>query len=54
MMAATTAVGTASGARAWVGARFADRLGPVAMRALTVALLGLAVIAAGLGLGGTG
>jgi hypothetical protein len=49
---ASVTVGTASGLRAWVQAKAGDRLTPGRMRAITVGMLTLAVLAAGIGLGG--
>jgi hypothetical protein len=49
---ASVTVGTASGLRAWVQAKAGDRLTPGHMRAITVGMLTLAVLAAGIGLGG--
>lgn len=49
---AATAIGTASGFRAWVAVRFRDRLGPARMRVLSGGLLLVAVLAAGIGFGG--
>ena len=51
---ASVTVGSASGIRAWVHAKAGDRLSPGRMRAITVGLLTLAVLAAGIGLGGSG
>ena len=51
---ATVAVGSASGIRAWLRMNAGDWLTPARMRALTIGLLTLAVIASGIGLGGTG
>jgi hypothetical protein len=50
---ASVTVGAASGVRAWVQAKAGDRLTPARMRAITVALLTLAVLGAGLGLSGS-
>jgi hypothetical protein len=54
MMVAAASVGTASGTRAWIGARFADRLGPRRMRAITLALAVAAVLVASVAVGGSG
>jgi hypothetical protein len=51
---ASVTVGTASGIRAWVQAKAGDRLTPARMRPITIALLTLAVLAAGVGLSGSG
>jgi hypothetical protein len=51
---ASVTVGTASGVRAWVKLKAGDRLTPGRMRAITIALLTVGVLAAGIGLGGTG
>ncbi len=53
MMGAMTAVGTASGTRAWIGNKFGGRIGPVAMRRLTVALFAAAVLVSGLAFHGS-
>src|SRR4051794_13939495 len=45
MMGAMTAVGTANGTRAWIGHRFAERIGPQAMRRVTVGLFVAAILA---------
>jgi len=52
--AAVASVGAASGARAWISAKAGVWLTPKRKKALTITLMGMAVIAAGLGLGGTG
>jgi len=52
--AAAATVGAASGLRAWLGARTAGALTPGTMRVLTIGILGCAVLAAGLGFGGSG
>jgi len=54
LAAAATTVGAASGLRAWLAARAGGQMTPPRKRALTIALTGLAVLGAGLGLGGTG
>ena len=54
LAAAATTVGAASGLRAWLAARAGGWLTPPRKRVLTIALTGLAVLGAGLGLGGTG
>jgi hypothetical protein len=54
LAAAATTVGAASGLRAWFAARAGGQMTPPRKRALTIALTGLAVLGAGLGLGGTG
>jgi hypothetical protein len=54
MATAATAVGSASGLRAWLGARFGSRLGERGLRRLTLGLFGAAVVASGLFLGGSG
>jgi hypothetical protein len=51
--AATAAVGTASGLRAWIRIKAGDWLTPKRMRLITVSLLSLAVIGSGVALGGT-
>jgi hypothetical protein len=51
---AATAVGTASGLRAWIRSRGAGRLTPVGLRVITIALLTIAVLVSGVGLGGSG
>jgi hypothetical protein len=51
---ASVTVGAASGARAWLRAKGGDWLTPGRMRAATIALLTLAVLGAGVGLGGSG
>lgn len=53
MATAMSSVGAASGTRAWLGARFAGRIGPVAMRRVTVGLFAAAVLASGIGLSGS-
>jgi hypothetical protein len=50
---ASVTVGAASGIRAWVQAKAGDRLTPARMRAITVGLLTLAVLGAGIGLRGS-
>ena len=45
---AAVAVGSASGLRAWVAAKQPRWLTPSRLRALTVALMGVAVLAAGM------
>jgi hypothetical protein len=54
MATAMASVGTASGLRAWLGARFRPRLGDRGLRRLTVGLFAAAVVASGLVLGGSG
>ena len=54
LAAAATTVGAASGLRAWLAARAGGWMTPPRKQALTMALTGLAVLGAGLGLGGTG
>jgi hypothetical protein len=51
---ASVTVGAASGVRAWVKAKAGDWLTPSRMRAITIALLTVAVLAAGIGLSGSG
>jgi len=51
MAAAATTVGAASGIRAWLG-RYAARIGPARMRAMTAGLGVVAVLGAGVALGG--
>jgi hypothetical protein len=51
--AATTAVGTAAGVRAWLGAKAGAWLTPKRMRVATISLLTLAVLGSGVALGGT-
>jgi hypothetical protein len=51
---ATVAVGSASGIRAWLRMHAGSWLTPARMRAVTIGLLTLAVIASGIGLGGSG
>jgi hypothetical protein len=51
---ASVTVGTASGIRAWVQAKAGDRLTPARMRAITIGLLTLGVLAAGIGISGSG
>lgn len=51
---AAAAVGTASGTRAWVRSHAGSWLTPGRMRMITIALLAVAVVAAGAGLGGSG
>lgn len=53
MATAATAVGSASGIRAWLRSRGGSWLTPPRMRFITVALLALAVIVSGVGLGGS-
>jgi hypothetical protein len=52
--AASVTVGAASGVRAWLFAKAGDRLTPGRMRAITIGLLTVAVLGAGIGLNGTG
>lgn len=47
MAGAMSAVGSASGVRAWLGHRFGARISPVAMRRITVALFAAALLASG-------
>jgi hypothetical protein len=54
MATATVAVGSASGIRAWLRGHGGSWLTPGRMRAATIGLLTLAVLAAGVGLNGTG
>jgi hypothetical protein len=54
MATATVAVGSASGLRAWLHFHGGAWLTPGRMRAITIALLTLAVLGAGVGLNGTG
>jgi hypothetical protein len=54
MAGAMTAVGAASGTRAWLGGRRLSWLTPRRLRALTIALAAGAVIASGTLLGGSG
>jgi hypothetical protein len=54
MATATVAVGSASGLRAWLRFHGGAWLTPPRMRAITIALLTLAVLGAGVGLNGTG
>jgi hypothetical protein len=51
---ASVTVGAASGVRAWLSAKGGAWLTPPRMRAITISLLALAVLAAGVGLGGSG
>jgi hypothetical protein len=51
---ATVAVGSASGIRAWLRMHAGSWLTPARMKAVTIVLLALAVVASGVGLGGTG
>jgi hypothetical protein len=51
---ATVAVGSASGIRAWLRMHGGSWLTPARMKAVTIVLLTLAVVASGVGLGGTG
>ncbi|MDX6581499.1 MAG: hypothetical protein QOI10_683 [Solirubrobacterales bacterium] len=51
---ATVAVGSASGIRAWLRLHAGSWLTPVRLRAITIGLLTLAVVASGVGLGGSG
>jgi hypothetical protein len=51
--AATAAVGTATGLRAWLAIKAGAWLTPKRMRVLTVSLLALAVLGSGVALGGT-
>ncbi len=51
---AAVAVGSASGARAWLRAHAGDWLTAARLRAITIALLAMAVIVSGVGLGGSG
>jgi hypothetical protein len=50
---ASVSVGAASGVRAWLQARAGAWLTPPRMRAITIGLLTLAVLGAGVGLGGS-
>lgn len=50
---AATAVGTASGLRAWARARAGAWLTPARLRLLSGGLMSVAVLAAGVGLGGS-
>lgn len=52
--AAAVTVGSASGIRAWLGARFALSIGARRMRWVTGVLMGAAVLASGLVVGGSG
>jgi hypothetical protein len=54
LAAAATTVGAASGLRAWLAARAGRWMTPPRKRVLTLALTTLAILGAGLGLGGTG
>ena len=54
MMTAATSVGAASGVRTWLGQRFGSVLTPQRLRAITIALFALAVLASGLFVSGTG
>jgi hypothetical protein len=54
MATATVAVGSASGLRAWLRFHGGAWLTPGRMRAITIALLTVAVLGAGVGLNGTG
>jgi hypothetical protein len=54
MVNAAASVGAASGIRTWLGLRGGAWLTPGRMRAVTIVLLTLAVVGAGLGLGGSG
>lgn len=51
---ATVAVGSASGIRAWLKMHAGSWLTPARMKLVTIALLSLAVVASGIGLGGSG
>lgn len=51
---AAASVGSATGIRAWLRIRFGDRTTPRVMRVLSVCLLSVGVLAAGVGLGGSG
>ncbi len=51
---ATVAVGSASGIRAWLRLHPGSWLTPARMKVMTIGLLSLAVIVAGIGFGGTG
>ncbi|MDX6638454.1 MAG: hypothetical protein QOJ01_1965 [Solirubrobacterales bacterium] len=53
MATAMSSVGAASGTRAWLGSKFGARIGPVAMRRVTVGLFAAAVLASGVGLSGS-
>jgi hypothetical protein len=54
MMTAAASVGTASGLRAWIGHRFGSALTPRRLRAFTIALFALAILASGLFVTGSG
>jgi hypothetical protein len=53
MLNAAASVGAASGIRTWLGIRGGAWLTPGRMRAITIALLTLAVLGAGVGLSGS-
>jgi hypothetical protein len=53
MMTAATSVGAASGMRAWVGHRFGSVLTAGRLRAVTIVLFSLAVLASGLFVSGS-
>jgi hypothetical protein len=54
MMGAATAAAGATGMRAWLAARGFSWLTPARMRAITIALIAIALVAASVGLSGTG
>jgi hypothetical protein len=54
MMTAAAAVGTASGVRAYIGARRPSWLGPTGMRRLTAGLIAAALIASATLVSGSG
>jgi hypothetical protein len=51
MATAATATAAATGVRAWAAARSPSWMTPARLKALTVALLAVAVVAAGIGAG---
>ena len=54
MATASVAIGSASGIRVWLHNHGGAWLTPARMRAITIGLLTLAVLGAGVGLNGTG
>jgi hypothetical protein len=54
MMTAAGSVSAASGMRAWIGQRFGSVLTPGRLRAITITLFALAVLASGLFVTGSG
>jgi hypothetical protein len=53
MMGAATAAAGATGMRAWLAARGFSWMTPARMRAVTIALIAIALVAASVGLSGT-